>query len=281
MSNARYDVAVDKEHIVNRKTTKLLYVTAAKYGGDWHSLMHTHASAEMFYVVGGQGQFKIGNQLIPVATNDLMIVNPNVEHTEVSLNARPLEYIVIGIEGLEFKNQNDSECGYSMLSLHNSADNVLSYLRSMLQEIETKQKGYELVCQDLLEILIIKVMRHADFSLSVSTARQGSKECAVVKRYMDSHFKENISLDMLADLVHINKYHLVHTFRKEHDITPISYLIERRIKESHYLLAETNHSLTQISQMLGFSSPSYFSQSFRRLSQMSPQEYRRISREQE
>ena len=32
---------------------QLLYVSTAKYGGDWHSLMHTHAGTELFYVVGG------------------------------------------------------------------------------------------------------------------------------------------------------------------------------------------------------------------------------------
>ncbi len=57
----------------------------------------------------------------------------------------------------------------------------------------------------------------------------------------------------------MNKYYLVHSFSKEYGVSPINYLIGRRIEESRYLLADTNHSLSQISHMLGFSSPSYFS----------------------
>ena len=93
-----------------------------------------------------------------------------------------------------------------------------------------------------------------------------------------NHFKENLTLDQLAGLAHINKYYLSHAFRREFNISPISYLISRRIQESRFLLAETDHSLSQIAQILGFSSLSYFSQSFRRQEGISPMEYRRQRR---
>ena len=76
-------------------------------------------------------------------------------------------------------------------------------------------------------------------------------------------------------MTHINKYYLAHAFQKEYNISPINYLLRRRISESKALLASTDHSLTQISELVGFSSPSYFSQSFRRLEGISPIEYRR------
>ena len=68
------------------------------------------------------------------------------------------------------------------------------------------------------------------------------------------------------------------TFRREFNISPISYLISRRIQESRFLLCETDHTLSQIAQILGFSSLSYFSQSFRRLEGVSPMEYRKRRR---
>lgn len=279
MSNARYMLDEKTESPLRREATRLLYVSAAKYGGDWHSLMHTHACTELFYVTGGQGQFRVGDKLLPVTADDLIIINANVEHTEVSLNASPLEYIVLGVEGMEFASAEDAESGYTFFSLHNRREEVLPFLRSILWEIENKQKGYEVVCQDLLEVVVLKLLRHTEFSIAITPGHRGSKECAVVKRYLDSHFKESVSLDFLAELAHVNKYYLVHSFRREYHITPISYLVERRIKESQYLLGDTNHSLSQIAQTLGFSSPSYFSQSFRKVTGMSPLEYRRSKRE--
>lgn len=76
MSNKRYEVNTPGVSPVDRDVTKLLYVSTAKYGGDWHSLMHTHACTELFYVVGGMGQFKVAEKLIPVSPDDLVIVNP-------------------------------------------------------------------------------------------------------------------------------------------------------------------------------------------------------------
>ena len=74
--------------------------------------------------------------------------------------------------------------------------------------------------------------------------------------------------------VHMNKFYLSHAFKREYGISPINYMISRRIDESKYLLAETDLSLSQIAQMLGFSSPSYFSQVFHRTQSVSPKEFR-------
>lgn len=269
---------------IDRSKVKLLYVSTAKYGGDWHSTLHTHACTEIFYVVGGSGKFNIEGKLLPVTTDDMVIVNPNVEHTEVSYNKRPLEYIVLGVEGLEYSAGEDADERWFMTNLQNAREALLHALREMLREIEYKAVGYELICQDLLEVLILRLMRHAGLQfLPTKTehrkpGRKPSKECAAVRHYIDNHFKENINLDMLSELVHVNKYYMVHSFTKEYGISPINYLISRRIEESKYLLSDTDHSLSQISHMLGFSSPSYFSQSFRRLEGMSPMEFRRSSR---
>ncbi len=214
----------------------------------------------------------------------MVIVNPNVEHTEVSFNRRPLEYIVLGVDGLEYSAEEDADACWFMVNLHSERDPLLHALREMLKEIELKAPGYELICQDLLEVLIVRLMRHAGLSFlptsgeSRKKGRQQNKECAEVKRYIDNHFKENINLDLLSELVHVNKYYMVHSFTKEFGTSPINYLIMRRIDESKYLLGGTDHSLSQISHMLGFSSPSYFSQSFKRIVGMSPMEYRRSAR---
>ena len=269
---------------IDRNKVKLLYVSTAKYGGDWHSTLHTHACTEIFYVVGGSGKFTIEGKLLPVTTDDMVIVNPNVEHTEVSYNKRPLEYIVLGVEGLEYSAGEDADERWFMTNMHNAREALLHALREMLREIEYKAVGYELICQDLLEVLVLRLMRQTGLSFLTKKpehrrpGRKPSKECATVRHYIDNHFKENINLNLLSELVHVNKYYMVHSFTKEYGISPINYLISRRIEESKYLLGDTDHSLSQISHMLGFSSPSYFSQSFRRLEGMSPMEYRKTSR---
>ncbi len=276
LSSSRYLLDFDGS-VVHRDwpALKLLYVSSAQYGGDWHSAMHAHDCTELFYVVSGTGRFHVEEHFFPVAADDLVVINPNVEHTELSRDNRPLEYIVLGVEGLEFSPTQEDDSRYCVMSLQGQREEILPLLRSLLREAALKQTGYELVCQNILEIMAVQLGRRVELSSSTS-GRYTSKECALVRRYIDSHFKENITLSQLSDLVHINKYYLVHTFSREYGVSPISYLISRRLQESKYLLTRTNHSLSQISHMLGFSSPSYFSQSFRRAEKMSPLEYRKL-----
>lgn len=278
MSNNRFDLRSSPETDI-RSGAKLLYVSAAKYGGDWHSMPHTHSCAELFYVVGGLGRFRIEDKLFPVAADDLVIVNPNVAHTEVSLNANPLEYIVLGVDGLALSVGPEEDDRYHIVSFRGSSETLLFCLRHMLQELNSKQPGYETICQDLLEVLLVRLKRRTNFSAALApVVKPPSKECAAVRRYIDANYKDSLTLDILAKEAHLNKYHMAHAFTKEYGISPISYLISRRIQESRQLLKTTDHSLSQICQLLGFSSPSYFSQSFRKAEGMSPMEYRKKSR---
>lgn len=279
MSNSRYELSGTDTSPLDRRAVKLLYAGTAKYGSDWHSTLHTHTCMELFYVTGGAGYFRIAGRTIPAATDDLITVSPHVEHTELGPTTNPMEYIVLGVQGLEFSAGEEGDSRYSIVNFSRSRAEILQYMRSLIREIEEKPDGYQIVCQDLLEVLVVRLMRHADFLLELDPdLHKSSKECSEVHWYIDSHFKENITLDLLAERAHVNKYYLVHTFSREYGISPISYLITRRIQESRYLLADTDHSLSQISQMLGFSSPSYFSQSFRRLVGTSPMEYRKQQR---
>ena len=166
-----------------------------------------------------------------------------------------------------------------MVHLHTDWEELMGCLRMMLQEAAQAQPGYERVCRSLMDVVLIRLSRQGDIALSGEAAGpRSSRECGLVRRYIDNHFKENLTLDQLAGLAHLNKYYLAHTFQREFGVSPINYLISRRIEESRFLLRETDHSISQIAQILGRSSLSYFSQSFRRLEGVSPVEYRRRRR---
>lgn len=273
MSRSHYTLNREQRYIV-RGTAKLLNVASSRYGGDWHSVSHTHNHLELFYIVGGKGQFLIQDQLYPVNANNLVIINPNIPHTEVSLNAQPMEYIVLGIEGIALETGQKENGQFSILDHFESVE-ISGCLRNILREMEQKNTGYEDVCQAYMEILIIRLMRST--ALAVPTeprTASGNRQCAAVRQYIDLHFKEALTLEQLAEEAHMNKYYLSHSFKKEYGVSPINYMISRRIDESKYLLAETDLSLSQIAQLLGFSSLSYFSQVFRRTQGASPMEFR-------
>ncbi len=270
MSNSRYDLRGG----FSLGGARLLYITESHFGTDWHSLPHSHTCTELFYCLRGIGEFDLEGRTQPVGSDDLIIVNPNVEHTESSISANPLEYIVLGVDGLDFRFGDGNE-SYAVLNYRDTRSEIVFFLRTLLKEAQNKPESWENVCQHLLEVLLTNVLRHTHFTMQVANAKRTNKECAVARRYIDEHYAESLSLSMLAEIAHVNKYYLVHAFNKEYGVSPINYLIGRRIRESRYLLENTDYSLSQISHVLGFSSPSYFSQSFRRLMGQSPMEYRK------
>jgi len=277
MSINYYSLAKDQTYTI-RGTAKLLNVASAKYSGDWKCVPHTHECMELFYIFGGTGLFLIEDQEYPVKVNDIIIINPDVPHAEVNINSQSLEYIVLGIEGIQLAAGKHSNGHFCILDHYESTE-ISGCLWNILREMEQKGTGFEDVCQAYMEILVIRLMRNTDLSVPMeSQITGGNRQCAAVKRYIDQHFKESLSLEQLADKAHMNKYYLAHTFKQEYGVSPINYMITRRIVESKYLLAETDLSLSQIAHLLGFSSPSYFSQAFRKTQGVSPIEYRKNAR---
>ncbi len=280
MSTSRYTLDSLAANPLDRTVTRLLYVSAAHYSAEWHSTLHTHPCAELFFVTGGNGYLRLKDKTVPIAIDDLIIVNSNVEHTEVSSDDLSLEYIVMGIDGLEALAGDKGDDGYSIVHFQSDREPILFYLQNLLKELETKLPGYNTVCQDLLEVVLLQLMRRSEFTVTfVPTSRKSTRETAIVRRYIENHFKEDLTLDTLAEVAHVSKYYLAHNFTRECGTSPINYLLSCRIRESLYLLEETSMSLSDIAGTLGFSSPSYFSQSFRRIQGISPMQYRMQKRQ--
>ena len=87
----------------------LVNASSSHYEEDWPSIPHTHAFTELFYVSEGSGEFLIENQRFSIKKDDLIIVNPHIQHTETSLSASPLSYYTVGVDGISFSFQDQKE----------------------------------------------------------------------------------------------------------------------------------------------------------------------------
>ena len=259
---------------------RLLYVRTARYERSWHSSPHTHSFSELFYITGGRGYFMVRGQKCPVARGHLLIVNPLVEHGEFSSDAQPLEYTVLGVEGLQFTPAADTRSDdLPVVHIAQAAAPIGYCMDTLRDEIQFPKPGQEAVCQNLLNIIILMILRQQELHVSISAFNNVSGECLAIKEYINTHFKEPLTLDDLAQEAHQNKYYIAHTFKDAFGISPIKYLMERRVEESKLLLKETDFSIGRIASVIGFSSSSHYSQAFRRIADMTPNEYRKKFRQ--
>jgi AraC-like DNA-binding protein len=96
-----------------------------------------------------------------------------------------------------------------------------------------------------------------------------------VFNYIEQHFKDPISLDDVAELIHMNPSSFSRFFKKTTNKTFISYLNEYRLNHAIQLLMETELDIKNIGYECGFTNLSNFFRHFKAHTQTTPYDYRR------
>lgn len=85
-----------------------------------------------------------------------------------------------------------------------------------------------------------------------------------IKEYIEKHFDEALTLDILAEMCHGSPFHLQRTFKKMTAISPIEYIQQFRIVKAAEHLLHTNQPIKEISTAVGIENPEYFATLFKR-----------------
>lgn len=91
---------------------------------------------------------------------------------------------------------------------------------------------------------------------------------------MEINYAQMISIDQLSEHVALSKYHLIRRFSDSTGLTPGAYLTRVRTEKAMDLLRGTSLSIETIAERVGYSSGSYFIKAFRRLTGLTPGEFR-------
>ncbi|MBS6062988.1 MAG: helix-turn-helix transcriptional regulator [Peptostreptococcaceae bacterium] len=85
-----------------------------------------------------------------------------------------------------------------------------------------------------------------------------------------------LSVLIIAKIGYINKFYLIHKFKKLYGVMPIEYIIEKRYLSAKDLLLNSNYSMQEISSIVGFNSQSYFNQLFKKKAGITPGKFRKL-----
>lgn len=190
---------------------------------------------------------------------------------------------------------NQSQCKhvtqYLFLDLLKNAYNfrlvqeTLAYFRVMLQ--------IHCTARDLLPFVDLEVLCSPDSYLCIeecwnalwtvikhictAVEQQGafSQNVLLAIYFIKNHYMEEITLIDIAEYVNVNPNYLSGIFGKETGQTVRSYVIKERIRESERLLKNSEMSISQIAESVGFHDHKYFSRIFQNACGLSPAEYRK------
>ncbi|REE80973.1 AraC family two component transcriptional regulator [Paenibacillus taihuensis] len=101
-----------------------------------------------------------------------------------------------------------------------------------------------------------------------------SKLITSIKRLIDKDYSQDLSLESIAEHVHLTPSYLSFLFKKETGKSLVRYITQVRMEKAVELLTNTNMKIIDISETLGFSNSSYFIQIFRNFHGVSPAKYR-------
>lgn len=94
-------------------------------------------------------------------------------------------------------------------------------------------------------------------------------------RYIHSVLPGDITLQEVAAKVHLNPSYLSQLFKQQMKINFIDYVLEHRMEKAKQLLSQTTLRVSEIAERVGYSDLAYFSNAYKRITGMTPSEYRK------
>ena len=263
----------------NGISADLLYLGSVRDDPNWFNIDHAHDFCEVLYVVKGSGNVEIAGQHYAVKQGDLIIVNPGTVHQEKSNPADPINLVFLAITNFQIeqlpKNHLLEGGALPVINSQRYQYKIESYFSDLITEASSQVDYYDEICSGLVTALIVLILRirRAEEKPAIP---EGDAEaaCEQIKNYLDQNYTKEITLDELSEKIYISKHYLSHIFKNETGVSPIKYLINRRIEEASRLLQETDLSITEISHRVGYENPVYFSQIFKRTKGISPLKFR-------
>lgn len=108
-----------------------------------------------------------------------------------------------------------------------------------------------------------------------SNGKDVSQVVGKVQRYMHDHMHDEFSRELVAKQVYLNPAYLSRMFRKETGFSLTDYLVKIRIAKARDDLEKTNQRISDIAANVGYTNFSHFSKLFKRMTGLTPQEYRK------
>lgn len=103
----------------------------------------------------------------------------------------------------------------------------------------------------------------------------------LLTEYMDEHFAEKITLELLANFSHGSPYHMHRTFKRIKGITPIEYIQQVRVDAAKTYLLQTNKAIGDIAKCVGMANAPYFITLFKKKTGQTPAQFRQARKREE
>ena len=172
----------------------------------------------------------------------------------------------------------DSESRHiSLTERYQVADPLLAQAGQLLASTAWESPTERLAVDHLTQWLLLQVIeRHSSQLRRAPKVRGGlsAEQSRRVREFIESHLAEPISLNQLAELVHLSPWHFARLFRTSFGAPPHRYLLHRRLERARHLLRASDAKIMAIALECGFTDQSQFTRAFRQRYGVTPGRFR-------
>lgn len=255
---------------------------SGKYYQYWENELHSHSYCQIIAVLKGSGVMQIGSEHYKFTERNTFLIRSHIPHAVIRNDPGDQPQLM----DIKFT-ITDGPMAADLEKLPCKLDDCVFaqfqyYFDRILREsTENRPYSYDRICM-YFGLALTGILRTGEgIALNLPAAPVEpvtGQVCGVdmgrVTRYIQENYAAPISLEDLARLAIVSKSTLIQAFKHAYDTTPIKFINHVRLEKAKALLLNTDSSVGEISEMVGFQSLHYFSRYFKSQEDLSPVEYR-------
>ena len=231
---------------------------------------------QLLYVASGKTVFYFNGEPKEVPAGHMVLFQPRQEqHYEYFAVDRPEVYWV-HFTGSDVRNiLRHYTIPLDKNVIYSGSSATYAYLfKEMIHELQTCRTGFEELTEMYLRQIFLLIQRSwEERKPTVSSYLQ--EEIDYARKYFNEHYNEDISIEEYAQSRGMSVSWFLRNFKQMTMKSPMQYILTIRINNAVSLLETTDYNVTEISALVGYDNPLYFSRIFKKQKGVSPSDYRK------
>lgn len=254
--------------------------------------IHYHSLIEISLVLDGNGIYKIGNKFHDIKKDNVFFFRPNEAHcitdiekegmTLLNLHIAPY-YLYTNFQGAFNSNYlKILSSNFPLLSNkindtlgESEVEKVKRLILSVKSEFENKKSDYLTLANNYISSILILFSRSYVNTTFTKKERQNYQKLLKTIEFIDLHFKEDLTLENLANNVGYTRCYFSTIFKKCMGMSIWDYVLIKRIEEALALIKTTDKNILDIALECGFNNTVNFNKIFKKYTNLLPSSFRK------
>lgn len=252
-------------------------------GGGYYVERDSREGYQLIYTIGGTGVFQTAEQTLRLTPGTVLIIHcPERHRYAAETPCWHNQWIHFGGSGAEvyaahINSAFPAGTHYTLISVPDGAQFGADFRALAALAQGRGLRSAVQISNHLSNLLTTLLSGHLAPREPAGALSGRHTDIANAAAYIRGHYQDPLTLDMLAGLARLSKYHFVRLFKKQLGETPYEYLTNCRISRAKLLLRSTDASLDEIAEAVGYQSKSNFIAQFKALTGTTPARYRQES----